>query len=158
MEYKYKDKTFTLKTDNLKLMRVVFPLIESYRKLRFEALSGIDRKIILVYEKKMNVLKLSIARGEERKEDVSKLQKELDDMQYEYDTDSQVNLITNHINELLNGVLIKLSLDDELMKKTIPELLEGDFHGIDYSEDEFNAVIVRFLADFFFVMREDNNM
>lgn len=155
MEYTYKDKIFNVSENNLKLYRVLFPLIDKYNKLKAEALKNIDRNIILDYEKKINRLKLIIAQMTERGEDVSKQREELNSIEIDYLSDPLVKEINEYINTALTNIYSQLVYDGEFIKLIITELIEGDKTVFDFEDNEFYLFIGKIIQGFFLNMKKN---
>lgn len=155
MEYTYKDKVFNVSENNLKLYRVLFPLIDKYNKLKAEALKSIDRNIILDYEKKINRLKLIIAQMTERGEDVSKQREELNSIEIDYLADPLVKETNEYINTALTNIYSQLVYDGEFIKLIITELIEGDKTIFDYEDNEFYLFIGKIIQGFFLNMKKN---
>jgi len=154
MEYTYKDKVFTAKTDNLKLYRLLFPLIDKYNTLKFLKLKEIDRSIIFGYQKKIALLKRDIARATERKEDSKKLTAELYKLEDEFSCDPEVIELNAYISSVQESIFRELLFDDnEMLKKMSVELVDGETEIFDYEDAEFLVFIGKVVGDFFLTMR-----
>lgn len=154
MEYTYKDKTYKLKDNKLKTLRIVFPILQEYRKLLFNELKELDRGLIIKYDRDIAILERDIERGEERKEDTSKLKVKYLDLKEQYETDSLVRDIKNRVAEIHNDVLLQLSFNESLMSKVIKDLVEGDYSVFDYTDDNFYLFTGKVLSDFFLSMNQ----
>jgi predicted GNAT superfamily acetyltransferase len=157
MEYTYKDKTYKSKDNKLKVMRIVFPILQEYRKLLFNELKEVDRGLIIKYERDIAILERDIQRGEERKEDTAKLKVKYLDLKEQFETDSLAMDIKNRVAEIHNDVMLQLTFNQELMSKTIKELVEGDYSVFDYEDDNFYLFAGKVLNDFFLSMKQNNN-
>jgi len=153
MEYTYKDKIFTAKTDNLKLYRLLFPLIDKYNTLKFLKLKEIDRSIIFGYQKKIALLKRDIARAVERKEDSKTLTAELYALEDEFSCDPEVIELNAYISSTLTLIYRNLLLEDkELLKSMAVEIVDGETEIFDYEDLDFHLFMIKVIGDFFFAM------
>ena len=148
-EYKYKDSVYTVKENNLKQLRILQPLKKELARLSFESTKGIDRKILLQYQLKLRQLNLEIARMKERKEDFAAKEKELKDLIEQYETDSEVATLNNFIESQNESVMLDLFFNEELMRKSIPAIVDGDYSIFNYDEDEFYLFAGQIISDFF---------
>ena len=125
-EYKYKDSVYTVKENNLKQLRILQPLKKELARLSFESTKGIDRKILLQYQLKLRQLNLDIARMKERKEDFTVKEQELKQLIEQYETDSEVATLNNFIESQNESVMLDLFFNEDLMRKSIPAIVDGD--------------------------------
>ncbi len=154
MEYTYKGKIFTAKTDNLKSYRLLFPLIDKYNTLKFQKLKDIDRSIIFDYQKKISLLKRDIIRATERKENTEQLIKDLDILESDYECNPEVSELNAYVSSVQESIFRSLLFDDDKMLRQIaPELVDGETEIFDYEDAEFLIFIGKVVGDFFLTMR-----
>ena len=156
-EYKYKDSVYTVKENNLKQLRILQPLKKELARLSFESTKGIDRKILLQYQLKLRQLNLEIARMKERKEDFTAKEQELKALIEQYETDSEVATLNNFIESQNESVMLDLFFNEDLMRKSIPAIVDGDYSIFNYDEDEFYLFAGRIITDFFLSMRKKDS-
>ncbi len=156
--YHYKGSEYTVKENNLKQLRILQPLKKELARLSFESTKGIDRKILLQYQLKLRQLNLEIARMKERKEDPSAKETELKALIEQYETDSEVATLNNFIESQNESVMLDLFFNEDLMRKSIPAIVDGDYSIFNYDEDEFYLFAGQIISDFFLSMRKrDSN-
>ena len=155
--YHYKGSEYTVKENNLKQLRILQPLKKELARLSFESTKGIDRKILLQYQLKLRQLNLEIGRMKERKEDFAAKEQELKQLIEQYETDSEVATLNNFIESQNESVMLDLFFNEELMRKSIPAIVDGDYSIFNYDEDEFYLFAGQIISDFFFLMRKKDS-
>jgi len=154
MDYIYKDKPFTLKQDNLKLLRILYPLLDKYNTLKYQKLKDIDRDLLFDYQKRINKLKIDIARGIERKEDIEKLSADLENLETDYVCDPAVIELNAYINAEQESIFRGLIFDDvEMLRKMSVEMVDGETEIFDFEDSEFYIFIAKVVRDFFLTMK-----
>ena len=94
----------------------------------------------------------------ERKEDFTTKEKELKDLIEQYETDSEVATLNNFIESQNESVMLDLFFNEDLMRKSIPAIVDGDYSIFNYDEDEFYLFAGQIISDFFLSMRKrDSN-
>lgn len=157
--YTYKGSEFKVKENNLKQLRILQPLKKELARLEFESKKNLDRKILLKYQIKLKELRLNIARMKERKEDTTAKEKELKELIEAYETDSEVATLNNFIESQNESIMLDLFFNEDLMRQSIPAIVEGDYSLFNYDEDEFYLFAGQVISDFFLSMRKtDSNM
>ena len=154
--YTYKGSEYRVKENNLKQLRILQPLKKELAKLTFEATKGIDRSILLKYQQRLKQLNLEIYRMKERKEDATAKENELKELIQKYDTDSEVATLNNFIESQNESVMLDLFFNEDLMRQSIPAIVEGDYSIFNYDEDEFYLFAGQVISDFFLSMRKQD--
>ena len=133
-------------------------LISARKKLIFEATHKIDRNKILKYEKELKDLnKKKFLLGKKEK-DVSKIEKEIADLEYKYETDSEVQSINVYVSGCIEDAMLKLILDKELISRVIPKLIDGDNTTFNFNDFKFiENVVSKVVIDFFFVTTQNRS-
>ena len=155
--YTYKGSEFKVKENNLKQLRILQPLKKELARLEFESKKNLDRKILLKYQMKLKELRLNIARMKERKEDTSAKEKELKELIEAYETDSEVATLNNFIESQNESIMMDLFFNEDLMRQSIPAIVEGDYSIFNYDEDEFYLFAGQVISDFFLSMRKTDS-
>jgi len=155
--YTYKGSEFKVKENNLKQLRILQPLKKELARLEFESKKNLDRKILLKYQMKLKELRLNIARMKERKEDTSAKEKELKELIEAYETDSEVATLNNFIESQNESIMMDLFFNEDLMRQSIPAIVEGDYSLFNYDEDEFYLFAGQVISDFFLSMRKTDS-
>lgn len=135
--YEYNGNTYTLKPDVLELYRDGIDIISARKKLIFEATHKIDRNIILKYEKELKELNRKKFTQAQKKKDVTGIEKQIEELEYKYETDSEVQSINVYVTGCVEDAMLKLVLDKELMSRVIPKLIDGDSSTFDFSDFKF---------------------
>ena len=154
--YTYKGSEYRVKENNLKQLRILQPLKKELAKLTFEATKGIDRSILLKYQQRLKQLNLEIYRMKERKEDATAKENELKELIQKYETDSEVATLNNFIESQNESVMLDLFFNEDLMRQSIPAIVEGDYSIFNYDEDEFYLFAGQVISDFFLSMRKQD--
>ena len=155
--YTYKGSEFKVKENNLKQLRILQPLKKELARLEFESKKNLDRKILLKYQIKLKELRLNIARMKERKEDTTAKEKELKELIEAYETDSEVATLNNFIESQNESIMMDLFFNEDLMRQSIPAIVEGDYSIFNYDEDEFYLFAGQVISDFFLSMRKTDS-
>lgn len=155
--YTYKGSEFKVKENNLKQLRILQPLKKELARLEFESKKNLDRKILLKYQIKLKELRLNIARMKERKEDTSAKEKELKELIESYETDSEVATLNNFIESQNESIMMDLFFNEDLMRQSIPAIVEGDYSLFNYDEDEFYLFAGQVISNFFLSMRKTDS-
>lgn len=155
--YTYKGSEFKVKENNLKQLRILQPLKKELARLEFESKKNLDRKILLKYQMKLKELRLNIARMKERKEDTTAKEKELKELIEAYETDSEVATLNNFIESQNESIMMDLFFNEDLMRQSIPAIVEGDYSIFNYDEDEFYLFAGQVISDFFLSMRKTDS-
>jgi len=155
--YTYKGSEFKVKENNLKQLRILQPLKKELARLEFESKKNLDRKILLKYQMKLKELRLNIARMKERKEDTTAKEKELKELIEAYETDSEVATLNNFIESQNESIMMDLFFNEDLMRQSIPAIVEGDYSLFNYDEDEFYLFAGQVISDFFLSMRKTDS-
>lgn len=155
--YTYKGSEFKVKENNLKQLRILQPLKKELARLEFESKKNLDRKILLKYQMKLKELRLNIARMKERKEDTTAKEKELKELIESYETDSEVATLNNFIESQNESIMMDLFFNEDLMRQSIPAIVEGDYSIFNYDEDEFYLFAGQVISDFFLSMRKTDS-
>jgi hypothetical protein len=157
-EYEYNGNKYSLKPDVLELYRDGIDLISERKKLIFEETKGIDRSLILRYEKELKDLQRSKFTLEKKKKDTVKIDKQIQDLNDKFETDSEVNSINTYIAGCIEMAMLKLILNKELIKRVIPKLIEGDPETFNFEDFIFiEKVVSKVIIDFFFVTTQNSN-
>jgi len=157
-EYEYNGNKYTLKPDVLELYRDGIDLISERKKLIFEETKGVDRSLILRYEKELKDLQRSKFTLEKKKKDTVKIDKQIQDLNDKFETDSEVNSINTYIAGCIEMAMLKLILNKELIKRVIPKLIEGDAETFNFEDFIFiEKVVSKVIIDFFFVTTQNSN-
>ena len=154
--YTYKGSEYKVKDNNLKQLRILQPLKKELARLTFEATKGIDRSILLKYQQRLKQLNLEIYRMKERKEDATAKENELKELIQKYETDSEVATLNNFIESQNESVMLDLFFNEDLMRQSIPAIVEGDYSIFNYDEDEFYLFAGQVISDFFLSMRKQD--
>ena len=154
--YTYKKSEYRVKDNNLKQLRILQPLKKELARLTFEATKGIDRSILLKYQQRLKQLNLEIYRMKERKEDTTAKENELKELIQKYETDSEVATLNNFIESQNESVMLDLFFNEDLMRQSIPAIVEGDYSIFNYDEDEFYLFAGQVISDFFLSMRKQD--
>ena len=154
--YTYKGSEYRVKDNNLKQLRILQPLKKELARLTFEATKGIDRSILLKYQQRLKQLNLEIYRMKERKEDTTAKENELKELIQKYETDSEVATLNNFIESQNESVMLDLFFNEDLMRQSIPAIVEGDYSIFNYDEDEFYLFAGQVISDFFLSMRKQD--
>ena len=155
--YTYKGSEFKVKENNLKQLRILQPLKKELARLEFESKKNLDRKILLKYQMKLKELRLNIARMKERKEDTTAKEKELKELIEAYETDSEVATLNNFIESQNESIMMDLFFNEDLMRQSIPAIVEGDYSIFNYDEDEFYLFAGQVISNFFLSMRKTDS-
>jgi len=155
--YTYKGSEFKVKENNLKQLRILQPLKKELARLEFESKKNLDRKILLKYQMKLKELRLNIARMKERKEDTTAKEKELKELIEAYETDSEVATLNNFIESQNESIMMDLFFNEDLMRQSIPAIVEGDYSLFNYDEDEFYLFAGQVISNFFLSMRKTDS-
>ena len=155
--YTYKGSEYRVKDNNLKQLRILQPLKKELARLTFEAAKGIDRSILLKYQQRLKQLNLEIYRMKERKEDATAKENELKELIQKYETDSEVATLNNFIESQNESVMLDLFFNEDLMRQSIPAIVEGDYSIFNYDEDEFYLFAGQVISDFFLSMRKTDS-
>ena len=155
--YTYKGSEYKVKDNNLKQLRILQPLKKELARLTFEAAKGIDRSILLKYQQRLKQLNLEIYRMKERKEDATAKENELKELIQKYETDSEVATLNNFIESQNESVMLDLFFNEDLMRQSIPAIVEGDYSIFNYDEDEFYLFAGQVISDFFLSMRKTDS-
>jgi len=152
-EYEYKGNKYTLKPDVLELFRDGIELIIGRKKLMFEETKNINSSLILQYEKQHKELLRSKSKAEKSGKGLSEIEKQIDELQYKYETDPEVHSILTHTTGCVENAMLKLVLDKKLIPEVIPKLIEGDKETYNFNDIEFSKnVVSKVVNDFFFLM------
>ena len=158
-KYEYNGNTYTLKPDVLELYRDGIDIISARKKLIFEATHKIDRNIILKYEKELKELNRKKFTQAQKKKDVTGIEKQIEELEYKYETDSEVQSINVYVTGCVEDAMLKLVLDKELMTRVIPKLVDGDSSTFDFSDFKFiENVVSKVVIDFFFVTTQSRSI
>lgn len=158
-KYEYNGNTYTLKPDVLELYRDGIDIISARKKLIFEATHKIDRNIILKYEKELKELNRKKFTQAQKKKDVTGIEKQIEELEYKYETDSEVQSINVYVTGCVEDAMLKLVLDKELMSRVIPKLIDGDSSTFDFSDFKFiENVVSKAVIDFFFVTTQNRSI
>ena len=157
--YEYNGNAYTLKPDVLELYRDGIDIISARKKLIFEATHKIDRNIILKYEKELKELNRKKFTQAQKKKDVTGIEKQIEELEYKYETDSEVQSINVYVTGCVEDAMLKLVLDKELMSRIIPKLIDGDSSTFDFSDFKFiENVVSKVVIDFFFVTTQNRSI
>ena len=158
-KYEYNGNAYTLKPDVLELYRDGIDIISARKKLIFEATHKIDRNIILKYEKELKELNRKKFTQSQKKKDVTGIEKQIEELEYKYETDSEVQSINVYVTGCVEDAMLKLVLDKELMSRVIPKLIDGDSSTFDFSDFKFiENVVSKAVIDFFFVTTQNRSI
>ena len=158
-KYEYNGNAYTLKPDVLELYRDGIDIISARKKLIFEATHKIDRNIILKYEKELKELNRKKFTQAQKKKDVTGIEKQIEELEYKYETDSEVQSINVYVTGCVEDAMLKLVLDKELMSRIIPKLIDGDSSTFDFSDFKFiENVVSKVVIDFFFVTTQSRGI
>ena len=157
-EYEYNGNKYTLKPDVLELYRDGIDLISARKKLIFEATHKIDRGVILRYEKQLKDLNRKKFTLQKKEKEVTAVEKEIADLEYKYETDSEVQSINVYVSGCIEDAMLKLILDKELISRVIPKLIDGDNTTFNFNDFKFiENVVSKVVIDFFFVTTQNRS-
>jgi len=157
-KYEYNGNTYTLKPDVLELYRDGIDLISARKKLIYEATHKIDRNVILRYEKDLKELNKKKFLLSKKSKDVSEIEKQIEELEYKYETDSEVQSVNLFVTGCIEDAMLRLILDKELMTRIIPKLIDGDSSTFNFKDFSFiEKVVAKVVNDFFFVMTQNRN-
>ena len=157
-EYEYNGNKYTLKPDVLELYRDGIDLISERKKLIFEETKGVDRSLILKYEKELRDLQRSKLMLEKKKKETDKIDKQIQDLNDKFETDSEVDSINTYIAGCIEMAMLKLLLNKELIKRVIPKILEMDEETFNFNDFIFiEKVVSKVVIDFFFVTTQNRS-
>lgn len=157
-KYEYNGNTYTLKPDVLELYRDGIDLISARKKLIYEATHKIDRNVILRYEKDLKELNKKKFLTSKKGKDVSEIEKQIEELEYKYETDSEVQSVNVFVTGCIEDAMLRLILDKELMTRIIPKLIDGDSSTFDFKDFSFiEKVVSKVVIDFFFVTTQNRN-
>lgn len=148
-EYTYKGEKFTLKKDVLNFNAVTQPLRKELRRLIRESTKHIDRSPILQFEKRLSDLQTKIKRA--KGDELEKLSKEIDEVKYLYETNSEVDFIKADEAACIAEATEELFMNMTLARETLPHMIDGKTEIIEFTQtDEFLEFYGKVLKDFFF--------
>lgn len=158
-EYEYNGNKYTLKEDKLDLYRDGVDLISARKRLIYEATHKIDRGVILRYEKQLKDLNRKKFTLQKKEKEVTAVEKEIADLEYKYETDSEVQSINVYVSGCIEDAMLKLILDKELMPRVIPKIIDGDATTFNFNDFLFiEKVVSKVVIDFFFVTTENSSI
>lgn len=149
IQHKYKDRVFTLKEDRLGVLKNINEFLELREDIIFEIDKKVDSSVILKYERLISDKRRAVEEVTDKAKK-AKLQKELDDLIQRYETDSEVAAINKTKKARLDNKMSVLIADAELMKRTIPFILNEDCEGIEFGGATGFVFCLTIFADFFF--------
>ena len=159
MEYEYNGNKYSLKKDVLELYRDGIDLISARKKLIFEKTKGIDRSLILKYEKQLKDLRIKKMQSEKKKKDTAEIDKQIQSLEDKYETDSEVQSINVFVAGCIEDAMLELILDKNLIPKVLPKLIEGDETTFNFNDFIFiEKVVSKIILDFFFVTMKSSSI
>jgi len=157
-EYEYNGNKYTLKPDVLELYRDGIDLISERKKLIFEKTKGIDRSLILKYEKDLKNLRIEKLKAEKRGKETTEIEKKIADLEDKYEIDSEVQSINVYVSGCIEDAMLELIMNKKLIPRIIPKLIDGDETTFNFNDFAFiENVVAKVILDFFFVTMKSNN-
>jgi hypothetical protein len=157
-EYEYNGNKYTLKPDVLELYRDGIDLISERKKLIFEQTKGIDRSLILKYEKDLKNLRIEKLKAEKRGKETTEIEKKIADLEDKYEIDSEVQSINVYVSGCIEDAMLKLIMNKKLIPRIIPKLIDGDETTFNFNDFVFiENVVAKVILDFFFVTMKSSN-
>ncbi len=157
-EYEYNGNKYTLKPDKLDLYRDGIDLISARKKLIFEKTKGIDRSLILKYEKDLKNLRIEKLKAEKRGKETTEIETKITELEDKYEIDSEVQSINLYVTGCIEDAMLELIMNKNLIPKIIPKLIDGDETTFNFNDFVFiENVVSKVILDFFFVTMKNNN-
>jgi len=157
-EYEYNGNKYTLKPDVLELYRDGIDLISERKKLIFEKTKGIDRSLILKYEKDLKNLRIEKLKAEKRGKETTEIEKKIADLEDKYEIDSEVQSINVYVSGCIEDAMLELIMNKKLIPRIIPKLIDGDETTFNFNDFVFiENVVAKVILDFFFVTMKSSN-
>jgi hypothetical protein len=154
--YNYKGLQFSLKSNDLELLKNAAPLLIKYRKLLHEYTKDIDMSEVNLYKEKMNELSTAASQlidsdDEADRSRADELMLKLNETEMEFGSNSKAVSLMKLYNDCEGFVLLELIADVNFMKPFMNKILTGPVDKLNFEDEEIITLIKDAVEDFFII-------
>lgn len=154
--YNYKGMQFSLKSNDLELLKNAAPLLIKYRKLLHEYTKDIDMSEVNMFKEKMNELSTAASQlidsdDETDKNRADELMLKLNETELEFESNSKAVSLMKLYNDCEGFVLLELIADVNFMKPFMNKILTGPVDKLNFDDEEIVTLIKDAVEDFFII-------